>query len=392
MFKLPFFKKAKTNLKILYLMTFFLALATALPSYIQSSHLENFVSLSAVTWFFIVANIISVLTILFFSGLIKKLNNYVTTGLVSVLFLLSLAGLGLATSPVIIFLSFILMHLALNLVWINMDIFVENFSSNSSTGKTRTIYFTIINLAWIASPSLSAFLINNDNYSSVFLMSSVLIIPFLLIFLFSARKIKSKSNYKKIEILKTIKKMYADHNLRGIFWLAMLLNVFFNATMIFLPIYLNQTIGFSWSDLGLMFSIMLIPFILIEIPAGIIADKYLGEKEMLCFGYIILILCLCLFFFSSSTNFWFWTALLFFSRVGAALVEAMRETYFFKKVGAKDIDKINIFRTALPIGYLMGSFLSLAVLVFLPVNYIFLITAIVLCSAFPFLATIKDTK
>ena len=392
MLKLFFWKKPQVNLNILYFMAFFLALAGALPTYIQSSHLENFFGLSTVTWFFIMANLISILAILFFPRLIKKFGNYQITWSVSLIFILSLVGLGLSTHYILIFLFFILMQLAFNLIWINMDIFVESFSTNGSTGKTRTTYFTIINLAWIISPSISANLISLNNYSNIFLMASILVIPFLLIFLFYSRKIKTKIRYKKTTTIQTIKKMIKDPNLRGIFWLAMLLNVFFNTATIFVPIYLNKVIGFSWSQLGLMFSLMLIPFILIEIPAGIIADKYFGEKEMLYLGYIIMIICLCLLFTSTSTNFWFWSGLLFTSRIGAALVEAMRETYFFKKVCSKEIEKINLFRTAIPFGHLLGSIISLLVLFFLPVNYIFIITALVICSAFPFLLTIKDTK
>lgn len=387
-----FHKKPQANLIVLYFMAFFLALAGALPMYIQSSHLSKFFGLSAIAWFFVIANLIAVLAILFFPKIIKKFGNYRTTWIVTLLFIISFTGLGLSTDPVMILLFFVLMHLTFNLIWINMDVFIENFSSNASTGKTRTIYFTVINFAWILSPSLSAKFIDGDNYFNVFLAAAIFIIPFLLIFLFYAQKIKDKISYKSTTISKTIKKMYKDHNLRGIFWLAMLLNVFFNATTVFIPIYLNKVIGFSWSELGIMFSIMLIPFILVEIPAGIIADKYLGEKELLYLGYSILIICLCLFFSSSSTSFWFWTSLLFISRIGAALVEAMRETYFFKKVCAKDVDKINIFRTAIPFGYLFSSLLSLIILIFLPINYIFIITALLMCSAFPFLMTIKDTK
>ena len=223
-------------------------------------------------------------------------------------------------------------------------------------------------------------------------VEGVVIDPFGGIADIKAKKIKSSVTYSHSSFTKSLKEMYQNHNLRGIFWLAMLLNVFFNATTVFIPIYLNRVVGFTWVELGLMFSIMLLPFLFIEIPAGIIADKYLGEKEMLALGYLIMIICLCLFFTSNSVNFWFWTALLFVSRIGAALVEAMRESYFFKNVCAKDVEKINIFRTTIPIGYLFGSLLSLVVLIFLPMSYIFPITAIILCSAFPFLAIIKDTR
>ncbi|MEI6835259.1 MAG: MFS transporter [Candidatus Falkowbacteria bacterium] len=392
MFNLLFWKKKPVNLNILYFMAFFLALAGALPTYIQSSYLENFVGLPAVTWFFITANLISILTILFFPRFIKKIGNYQATWIMSLLFIFSLAGQGLSTNPYLIFVFFILMSVAANLIWINMDIFVEKSSNNSTTGKTRTIYFTIINLAWIISPTISASLISLDNYSTVFLAAAILTTPFLLVLSLYAKKLKSKIYYKKTTIGKTLLKMHQNPDLSGIFWLSTLLNIFFNAATVFIPIYLNKVIGFSWIELGLMFSIMLIPFIVLEIPAGIIADKYLGEKEMLYFGYLIIIISLCLFSTSTTNNFWFWASLLFFSRIGASLLEAMRETYFFKKVGASDVDKINIFKASIPFGYLLGSLISLTVLVFLPINYIFIITALITCSAFPFLATIKDTK
>lgn len=391
MFNLFFWKKPKASLFILYVMAFFLALAGALPAYIQSSFLETYIGLSAVNLFFIAANAISIIAILFFPQIIKKLGNYLTTGIVSIVFLISLSGLGLSTNPLLIFLFFILMQISINLIWINMDIFVKSFSSTSSTGRIRAIYFTVINFAWIISPSVSAWLIGLSDYYGAFLGAALLILPFLFIFLIKGAQIDGHQNYKT-SFIKSLKGMYKNKNLRGAFWLAMLLNVFFNAAVVFVPIYLNRVLGFSWTELGLVFSLMLVPFLFVEIPAGFIADKYLGEKEMFGLGFVILIVCLCVFTISTSHNIWFWAAILFISRIGAALVETMRESYFFKNVSDKDVDKINLFRTAIPFGYLIGSLISLVVLLFFPISYIFLATAIFTCSAFPFLAIIKDTK
>jgi MFS family permease len=391
MLKLFFRKKSKDSLIVLYVMAFFLALAGALPAYIQSSFIETSVGLSAVNWFFIIANLVSILAIIFFPQVIKRLGNYLTTGVVSLIFLISFAGLSFGTQPITIFLFFVLMQIALNLIWINMDIFVKNFSKISSTGRIRAIYFTVINFAWMISPAISAWLINLSGYSGAFLGAAFLLIPFLLIFVIKGANIDEKHSYK-VSFIKSLKEMYKSHNLRGAFWLAMLLNVFYNAVVVFIPIYLNRVIGLSWTDLGFIFSIMLIPFLFVEIPAGFLADKYIGEKEMFALGYVIMIVCLCLFAVITSTNIWLWASLLFISRIGAALVESMRESYFFKNVSNKDVDKINIFRTAIPFGYLIGSSISLIVLIFLPISYIFLATAVFICSAFPFLAIMKDTK
>lgn len=391
MFNLLFWKKPKKSLLVLYLMAFFLALAGALPAFIQSSFIESYAGVSAVNWFFITANLVSLFAILFFPKIIKKHGNYLTTGIISLLFLISLAGLGLSTNPILLFLFFIFMQVSINLIWINMDIFVKEFSTKSKTGETRGVYYTIINLAWILAPSISAWIINLSDYYGVYLGSALLLFPFLLIFSIKGSQIYSRQKYK-ISLLKSIKEMFADKNLKSAFWLATLLNVFFSVAVITIPIYLHHYLNFSWSEIGLAFSIMLIPFLIIEIPAGFIADKYLGEKEMFSVGFVIIIFCLAIFSINTSSNIWFWTAILFISRVGAALIEAMRESYFFKKVNSRDIDKINIFRTALPIGYLIGSLLSALVLLFWPINYVFIVAAIFICSAFPFIMIMKDTK
>lgn len=373
-------------------MTFFLSLAGSLPAYIQSSYLEKWIGLSAVTWFFLIANLTSLFCMLLFPRFIKKIGNYLSTGIISIIFFTGLAGLSFGTQPFSLFIFFILMHLAINLIWINMDIFVENFSKNCSTGKTRTIYFTIINLAWIISPSLSAFLISKGDYPLVFLVSALAIIPFLAILASNEKLIKDKISYRKTSIKKELKQIFKDKDLRGVTFLSLLLNIFFNMAVVFIPIYLHQHLGFTWQQLGWMFSLMLIPFILIEIPAGIIADKYLGEKEFFYLGFTLLISCLCLFSVIDSRNPFLWAFILFLSRVGAALIEAMRETYFFKKVSAKDVEKINIFRATTPFGHLLGSILGLLILMALPLSYIFFITGVILLSSFYFLHLMKDTR
>lgn len=385
-------KKHKYALPILYTMTFFLALAGSLPAYIQSSYLEKWVGLSAVTWFFILANLSSLFCMLLFPRFIKRVGNYLSTGIISIIFFIGLTGLSLSTTPLSLLISFILMQLAINLIWINMDIFVENFSKDCSTGKTRTIYFTIINMAWIVSPSLSALLVSRSDYPLVFLVSAISIIPFLSILAYNEKLIKDKISYRKTYIAKELMAILKDKDLRGVTFLSLLLNIFFNMAVVFVPIYLHQYIGFSWQQLGWMFSLMLIPFILIEIPAGIIADRYLGEKEFFYLGFTLIISCLCIFSLLNSQNTLIWALVLFISRVGAALVEAMRESYFFKKVSAKDVEKINIFRATIPFGHLLGSVLGLLILMILPLSHIFFITGAALLSSFYFLHSMKDTR
>lgn len=391
-------KKLKTTNKnqkpliVLYILGFILALSSALPAYIQSNFLEQFIGLKLVSIFFIIANILTVISIILFPAFIKKLSNYFTTKVVLTIHGLSLLSLTISTNALSSCLSIILFTISTNLIWINMDMLVESFSSDASTGKTRTVYFTLINLGWISSPLLASYLIGRGEYSLAFFVGALLTVPFFLIFLYYGRRLKDKVHYSQEKIILTFRKMWQNKNLRNIFFIALLLQLFYGSAVVYVPIYLHQNLGMVWSELGIIFSIMLLPFILIEIPAGIIADKYIGEKEMLTVGIFILSATLFLFFYITTPSFWLWTTVLFFSRVGAALVEAMRETYFFKLVGAKDVGYINIFRTTAPLGYILGSIVALIIADYLAINYLFLILAMIMLSGFYFINCLKDTK
>lgn len=385
-------KNNRRSLTTLYFLGLFLAVSTALPAYIQSNFLRQFVSINFISLIYITANLLTVGAILVFPRYIKKLSNYFTTKIVLIIYASSLFGLTLSTGSISAFISIALFSIASNLIWINMDVLVESFSSDASTGKTRTIYFTFINTGWILSPLLTTYLIGKGEYSLSFFIAGLLTIPFYLIFLYQAKKLKDKINYKNDGIIESLKNIWKKKSTRGIFFVAFLLQLFYSTAVVYLPLYLFQTLGMGWEMLGPIFAVMLIPFIIFEIPAGIIADKYIGEKELMTAGFVILIVSLFLFYYIAVPSFWLWMAVLFFSRIGASLVEAMRESYFFKTVGAKDISYINIFRITGPLAYIIGPIISIVVLMFWPLNCLFLVIAIIMLSGLFFSLSLKDTK
>jgi MFS family permease len=382
----------RKNLVLLYLLGLILAIANALPAYIQSNFLGQIFSLSWVSIFFASANLITVFAIIFFPKLIKKIGNIASTEIILFLFIFSLLGMSLANHAIVIFIAFILLSVTSNLIWINMDILVESFSDDTSTGLTRTIYFTAINLGWIIAPSLSSYLIEIGDYYWVFIAAAICLVPFMAILIKNRHRLRDRGRYRTHPILPTMKKLWKKPNLRSIFFIALLLNLFFSSAVVYIPVYLHQNLGFDWSVLGIMFSIMLVPFIIFEIPAGWLADKYWGEKEIMGTGLAIIIIALFLFFVVREADPWLWGGLLFFSRVGASLVEAMRESYFFKIVSAKDVQYINFFRTTAPLGYLLGTILAIIIIYFYPLQYLFLFIALIMTSGFLFLHTIKDSK
>lgn len=385
--------KFRKNLIILYSAGFFLALANALPAYINSSMIEGVVNIKYVSFYFISANVVTFFAMLFFPNIIRKVGNFVSAKLMIALGIVSSLVLAFSPAPLYLFIFFITTWVATNLLWNNMDIFVESFTSDCNTGRTRAIYFSVTNLGWILSPFIASLLVRGEhNYGLVYLSSAILIMAFFAVIMLNKKKVHRQIRYDKIKIKATMIDFWKNLNLRGIYFCSFFLNLFFNSAVVFVPIYLHTNLGFDWGALGIMFSIMLIPFVLVEIPAGIIADKYLGEKELTYIGMGILVISLLLFFFVESTNPFIWGAILFFSRIGAALIEAMREARFFKIVDAKNVSHINFLRTSYPLGYLVGSGLGVLILMFYPIQYFFLFLAVLFLYSFYFVYIIQDSK
>ena len=87
-----------------------------------------------------------------------------------------------------------------------------------------------------------------------------------------------------------------------------------------------------------------------------------------------------------------WAIMLFATRIGAALIELLRDSYFYKRIDGHDVDLINFFRTALPVAYICATILSSFVFIFLPVKFAFVLTGLVVLSALYPAFKLQDNK
>src|SRR5207249_2591358 len=145
------------------------------------------------------------------------------------------------------------------------------------------------------------------------------------------------TQYTDLPVLKLFATARKHKKVIDIYLVNFLLQFFFSWMIIYTPIYLHEYVGFTWSQIAIIFSIMLLPFVILELPLGKIADRVLGEKELLVTGFSIMALTTAAMTFLHSANMVIWIGLLFISRIGAATVEIMSETYFFKQVSDIDV-------------------------------------------------------
>lgn len=385
--------KKQLTFGLIYLLVFLVSIANGLASYIQSSYLGQFMSLSSIGLFLVALAIITIGVSIIHPKSIIKYSNYRVGIALSVLVIASSIVMSFAANPAVAIISFIIRYVGLIFLFISFDIFLENISSNQNTGRIRTRYMTVINLAWAVSPLLMGQIVGDaNNYGKIFLISALIFVPVLCFLLSQKSKLKEHVRYPKYNPLKSIWKITSNRDLLSIFNASLTLNIFYTLAVFYIPIYLNQTIGLSWPTIGIIFTIMLIPFLIIEIPAGYLADKYIGEKELLIAGNVIMAFSVLLMYLFPINLVGFWIVVLFLSRVGAALAESMQESYFYKKIDAEDVDLINLFRQSVSLGSLIMALAGFIILLFVGMEYLFLFMAVIFILNIINLIALKDTK
>lgn len=286
---------------------------------------------------------------------------------------------------------FILGIATTSLIAFTIDIFLQRRTDVGHTGSIRGIYMTVINAAWICGPLLGGILVAGNNYRNVYIASFALLFPLLYLVYENFRTFKD-AHYVKLSTRQTFIKILRDRNISKIFGVNIILQTFFAWMTVYTPIYLHQTLGFSWSEVSVIFTIMLIPFILVEIPLGKLADKKWGEKEIMAMGFTIMGLSTIALSFFDMKSVLIWAIALFITRIGAASAEIMIETYFFKKMDGRDPEVLSMFRITRPLSYFTAPILTTIGLAYTTDRYLFVFLGILCLLALYPVLTIKDTR
>lgn len=403
----------------IYLLTFLSSVHYALVLYVNSSFLKKFMSPEGVGLLFTFGSLLSIFLLLKLSSILKLLGQFKTSLLIFFIDLLAVIVLASIDSPIISyisenieilkkplttvsyylekfqFLSVIIFFLAYYLSSISirylLDEYLEKFSKDETTGKTRGVFLTIMNLAIDVSPLVVGFLILENDYWKAYIASATLIVMAIFNIILGLNKIPDE-NYNTPPIQETFMSVWNNKDIFSIFMAGLLLEFFYSWMVIYTPIYLVEQIGFKWSETGIIFTIMLLPFVLFEYPLGKLADKKYGEKEILTLGFIIISLSTAVLTFITAKSIFIWATALFITRIGASAIEIMTETYFFKKIGAANSDILGFFRNSRPIAYVIGPAIATVVLSILDFKYIFFVLGCIMLVGIKYSTSITDTK
>ncbi|PCI20331.1 hypothetical protein COB64_02295 [Candidatus Wolfebacteria bacterium] len=378
-------------LNILYLASFLFAIHLALTSFVNSSFLGQHINSSTVGILFTIGSVLAILALLQMPRILNRFGEYKTILTLVSLGGLSLFGLATISSPNLLIAIFVIYFAVNSLIFFSLDILIENYSDDETTGGTRGLFLTSMNIAWVLSPMIAGFIIVKMGFTGIYIVSLLAMVP-LFFLLFNKFKKYKDPEYVHAPFKKTFLRLIENKNILKVFHANFTLQFFYSWMVIYTPIYLNQVIGFPWDKIGIIFTIMLIPFVILEIPLGRIADKWLGEKELMTAGFIIMTLATGTIAFIGAPKLLLWALILFTTRIGASMVEIMTETYFFKQVDGEDVDLISFFRNASPLAYIIAPLLATVFLLIFPFKSLFIALAIIVALGLISSLTLKDTQ
>lgn len=378
----------RKKVRVINLISFLLGFSSAVTAYIISSYFEEVRGNDNVSIFYFLSNLILLIFLLNFHKLVRIFGKSFVY--IASLLLLAVSSLAVFILPVSWAgaLAVLFNIIVFGLSYASNDVILESYSTDVMSGRIRGLNSTILNAGFLIGPFIAMTILDRFNFQSVFLFQSALVFLIFLIAFFNLRKVNHRFK-PVVTVNDLLRKILKRKNILRIYYISFLLDVFIFVMIVYMPIYLRH-LGMGWEKIGIIFTIMLLPFVLFQYPAGQLADKKMGEKELIIFSLFIMGISVFSIYFVSSTSLYIWSAVLFITRIGAALLEILRDSYFYKRIDGADVDIINFFRTARPVGFLAASALSAIMLLFLPLNYIFILLAIIIFTGFYPALTLKD--
>ncbi len=304
-----------------------------------------------------------------------------------------LLALAVVHSAALVILLIIIMTSITFSMFLGLDILVEAITTDESqTGSVRGVFLTATNTSTlIATLSLAAILTDN-NYSGVFLAAALVLVPFIMLALRAFPSVSSAALSRHVSV---------QHAIAGIVRIPpvlvpvieshFLLQLGYAWVNFYVPLYLFRYDGFSWHTIALILALSIVPFLVLEMPLGWMADRWFGEKRILLGGIVVLAISTAGFAFAG-VSVAAWIVFLMLNAAGSATVEIMTESAFFKRVTDADGETISLLRILRPLASIAGPAIAGALLLFVPPDAIFLIFGALLALGIPAALRMADTR
>lgn len=370
------------KLKLLNLISFLLGFSGALLMYVTSDYFSQALKSRNVGSFYFIIYAVALVGLLNMHKLVKILGKSGAFFLFFLAQIYLLFALIFVKQPILGVILMMLFVVAGYFSWVILDVIIEQYSEDKKSGRIRGLHLMIASAGTLCGPFLSTNILTKFGFEGLFVAALILNCLILIIGLAVLRGVNGKF-HGKLTLQDIGLKILTNKNVLNIYMVSLALEAFYALMIVYTPLYLLGR-GFSWSQIGIVFTVMLVPFVVLEYPIGFLADEKFGEKEMIIAGLLVMGFSASAIFFITSNSLFVWAMVLLFTRIGAATVETLRDSYFYKKIDGRDVDLISFFRTTSAVAYLLATGLSVMLLIVAPMKYIFLLVGImVLIGIYP---------
>jgi MFS family permease len=400
---------AKHAFIILSILMFFFSAQVSLDMYVDSSYLKSTILTTpgfadthawmnpdnVIGALYTVASFITLLGLILAPRILRRFGNYKWTLSILIVHMLLLLGLAFSNTAWLVIPLFMVESALTSILYFNFDVFLEHYSKDENTGVIRGIFIAVSSIAWFTPPFFAGIIVDHYGFSLIYLTGALLIIPTVIIMVLYMSGFKDmRYDAKTIALTPSDEKRKPD--VARILWVQFFLQFFYAWMIIYAPLYFHDVVGVSYQDFGMIMAVALTAFVIFPTPQGWLADKLLGEKEMLVIGFFLMgISCLAIPYLASfHLGLWWWAALLFIGRSGASTVETMAEVYFFKQIDGHNASYIGSFRRTRPMAFIVAPLLATALLQFKAVDMggLFILLGLIMLIALYFPIGLKDTR
>lgn len=363
-----------------------------LLAYITSPYLGQFLSDESIGLVFSASAAIMIVGFLGAPMVLARFSMRNSAIVLALVDLVSLLLLAAGPAPIVAIALIALQGAIAPLISYALDLFLENATDDGETGQVRGLFLTAANVVLIASPLIVGIILDaGDAYPYIFLASAAALAIFVALLVTRRHSFVDGEIAQAGSLFAVLRCLIHEKEVRSILAANLLLQSFYIWAGIYIPLYLHSTLGFSWELLGPVFALMLLPFLLIELPMGFIEDRIKGARLIMAAGFVIMGSSLmALSFITAETALILIAFILVLTRIGAALIEITAETSFFRTVDGQDIESVGLFRMTRPLGILVGPLIGSFFLLSMPLQSIFIPLGIICLFGIPFAFRIKN--
>ena len=327
-----------------FVLTILYALHYGIPLYATSSFLKSLGFTSAgVNLLYGVSALLTVVIANHISQYVRRYHTYGFTYAVVAAEIAVTIGFALTTHLWLSALFFVAHFILTVILFVLLNIFVESFTPIKQTGLVRGVFLTLLNTGILVAPLIGGLVLSSQEaggdaapYASLYIIASLVLVPYFF-FLHHYLKETTEPPYETHSLVEAMRRVYKNKDLFAALLSQCALYAFYTVMIIYAAPHVTSMLSISLSVyLTSIAPLALLPLVILPYELGYLADTKFGEKELMALGLIILGATSIILGVLETSSFLIVVSLLILSRIGAACVETMSYSYYYKKIPRND--------------------------------------------------------